>query len=255
MIVLAGGCTIIKGGSYTDSEGTRRYRVPISSSMGARNLAQIISSYSRGAAPTRRNPVGEEVLYVIKGSGGCFIDGHRYSIAAGTAVAIPPGCVYQIENSPEGPLEAETLEIVSVISPPDRNSESGLPPVPQKPLDTSPFRTVRESDLKPIQTGDRTYKVLANRELGCANMTQFVGVIPPGRAPMHHHSYEEAVYIIEGVGRVHTDEGVADFGPDTSIYLPPGVSHALENTGPSDVRVLGVFHPAGSPADRYEKRK
>jgi oxalate decarboxylase/phosphoglucose isomerase-like protein (cupin superfamily) len=37
-------------------------------------------------------------------------------------------------------------------------------------------------------------------------------------------------------------------GPGTSIYLPPLQPHCLENTGQDPLRVLGVFHPAGSPA-------
>jgi oxalate decarboxylase/phosphoglucose isomerase-like protein (cupin superfamily) len=32
------------------------------------------------------------------------------------------------------------------------------------------------------------------------------------------------------------------------VHLPPGQPHCLENTGASTLRVLGVFHPGGSPA-------
>ena len=33
---------------------------------------------------------------------------------------------------------------------------------------------------------------------------------------------------------------------------PPQAPHCLENTGPEPLRVLGVFHPAGSPAAKRE---
>ncbi|MFY9610755.1 MAG: cupin domain-containing protein, partial [Blastocatellia bacterium] len=82
-------------------------------------------------------------------------------------------------------------------------------------------------------------------------VTQFVGLIPPGRAPMHHHTYEEAIYIIEGEGRVWTSDGSAAFKAGSSIYLPRGVSHSLENTGATDIKLLGVFHPSGSPDVSY----
>jgi oxalate decarboxylase/phosphoglucose isomerase-like protein (cupin superfamily) len=36
--------------------------------------------------------------------------------------------------------------------------------------------------------------------------------------------------------------------PGTAIYLPPYHEHCLENTGTEPLQVLGVFHPAGSPA-------
>src|SRR4029453_9071196 len=99
-----------------------------------------------------------------------------------------------------------------------------------------------------IQGGCRSFKLLVNQDIGAHRVTQFIGVIPPGRAPMHHHTYEEAMYILEGEGRVWTESGSAAFGRGASIYLPRGVSHSLENTGAVNVRLLGVFHPSGSPA-------
>jgi len=103
-----------------------------------------------------------------------------------------------------------------------------------------------------IPAGDRTFRFLVNQDLGAGRVTQFSGIIPHGRAPMHHHTYEEAIYIIEGEGRVWTKDGDAPFTSGSSIYLPRGVSHCLENTGASNIRLLGVFHPSGSPAVRYD---
>ena len=34
------------------------------------------------------------------------------------------------------------------------------------------------------------------------------------------------------------------------VHLPPGQPHCLENTGRATLRVLGVFHPGGSPASK-----
>jgi mannose-6-phosphate isomerase-like protein (cupin superfamily) len=246
MRMLSGGATVIAGGDYTESEGARRYRVPISRAMGAHNIAQTISVYSQGPAPARRNPTGEEVLYVARGAGACYIDGYRYPLEAGTAVYIPPASVYLLENG--GAID---LEVVSVRCPED-DSEVGVEAARREPLDTKPLRTVREGDQKSIPTGDRTFKLLINQETGASRVTQFVGVIPPGRAAMHHHTYEEAIYILEGEGQVWTEAGGARFGAGASIYLPRGVIHSLENTGPANVRLLGVFHPSGSPAARYD---
>jgi mannose-6-phosphate isomerase-like protein (cupin superfamily) len=247
MKILSGGAAVIARGDYTESEGARRYRVPISRAMGAHEIAQAISVYSQGRAPARRNPLGEEVLYVASGSGACYIDGYRYLIQAGTGVYIPPGSAYVLENK-----DSVELEVVSVRCPEDEDSEVGVEAVTREPLDTKPLRTVREGDQKSIPTGDRTFKLLINQETGASRVTQFVGVIPPGRAPMHHHTYEEAIYILEGEGRVWTEAGGAQFGAGASIYLPRGVTHSLENTGATNIRLLGVFHPSGSPAARYD---
>ena len=35
------------------------------------------------------------------------------------------------------------------------------------------------------------------------------------------------------------------------IHLPARLVHCIENTGPGELRVLGVFRPAGSPAEAY----
>jgi len=92
-----------------------------------------------------------------------------------------------------------------------------------------------------------------NQDAGCLDVTQFVGVIPPGRAPEHSHTYDEVVYVLEGEGVLHLGEKDTPLGPGSCIHLPPLHEHCLENTGPTPMRVLGVFHPSGNPASKaYE---
>lgn len=250
MKILAGGAAVIERGELKEIEGTRRFRVPISKAIGARDIAQYVSSYGEGLSLSRRNPAAEEVVYVVGGSGVCYIDGYSYALEPGTAVYIPPGSAYQFENLDERGRGVEDLEIISVRCPED-DAEVGITTVIRAQQDTKPFRTVREENQKPIPAGDRTFKYLVNEDLGAARVTQFIGLIPPGRAPMHHHTYEEAIYVIEGEGCVHTEDGDAPFRAGSSIYLPRGVRHSVENTGSTDIRVLGVFHPSGSPAAAY----
>jgi mannose-6-phosphate isomerase-like protein (cupin superfamily) len=250
-MTILSAAAVIADGPYSEAEGVRQFRVPISRAMGARDIAQAISLYSSGFAPARRNPEGEEVLYVVRGAGACYIDGHRYALEQGVGVYIPPSSTYQIGNTAaEG--DNHLLCIVSVCCPEDYAAESGLAPVVAEPGDKTPSRSVHEELQAAIPAGDRTFKLLINRDAGCRRVTQFTGLIPPGRAAMHHHPYEEAIYILEGEGRVWTEEGSAVFGAGTSIYLPREVTHCLENTGRMDVRLLGVFHPSGSPGEAYE---
>ncbi len=250
MKILAGGAAVIERGELTEVEGTRRFRVPISKTMGARDIAQYVSSYGEGLSLSRRNPAAEEVVYVVSGSGLCYIDGYSYALEPGTAVYIPPGSAYQFEHLDERGRGVEDLAIISVRCPED-DAEVGITTVIRAQQDTRPFRTVREESQEAIPAGDRTFKYLVNQDLGAARVTQFIGVIPTGRAPMHHHTYEEAIYVIEGEGCVHTEDGDATFKAGSSIYLPRGVRHSVENTGSTNIRVLGVFHPSGSPAAAY----
>jgi len=214
--------------------------------MGARDIVQTISLYDEGRAPSRRNPFAEEILYVVGGFGACRIDEFAHPLRPATAVYIPPGSVYQILNTRE-----QLLEIVSVACPEDPivHVDFPLPPLSRS---TPPKRAALEQISESTPLSKRNFKVLVDREHGCKHVTQFIGVIPPGRGPMHHHTYEEALYILEGEGRLWTDEGDAKFASGTSIYVPRGTSHCIENDGEANVRILGVFHPAEPPANRYE---
>ncbi|HEY7546908.1 MAG TPA: cupin domain-containing protein [Blastocatellia bacterium] len=246
MKILSGGAAVISLAEFTSTEGTRRFRTPISAAMGARDIAQTVSVYSPGLAPSRRNTVSEETLYLLRGSGRCNINGCRYDLHPGTAVYIPPAAAYQIANTSE-----EEMEIVSVCCPEEKNAEMDVT-IFERQVSDAPALTLHESERESIPVSDRTFKYLVNDEVGCRQITQFLGFIPPGRAPMHYHTYEEAIYIIEGEGRVHIQGESANFRAGSSIYLPRGVRHSLENTGATAIRLLGVFHPSGSPAVAYE---
>lgn len=246
---LAAGCCVIDPdeGKW-QKDANRRYRVPISGGMGAKLLAQTVSRYTPGVTPGRMNPSSEEVHYVVSGRGACFIDGFVYGLEQGVGIFVPRGAEFVVENR-----YPEELTLVSVTCPEEKNPKNGLrarmvPNAPGRP----PARTVQERDCKEIPTGDRTFRVLVDKELGCEQVTQFVGFIPPSKAPPHFHTYEEAIYILEGEGIVWAGDEQAPFRPGTSIYLPPGVHHCLENPSSGPIRLLGVFYPSGSPAARSE---
>ena len=44
---------------------------------------------------------------------------------------------------------------------------------------------------------------------------------------------------------------ISPIRPGTCSHLPKTLVHSLANTGESEMRVLGVFRPAGSPAEAY----
>jgi len=54
-------------------------------------------------------------------------------------------------------------------------------------------------------SGDREFRYLVTDEVGCRDLTQFFGVIAPGRAPDHSHVYDEVIYVLEGEGTLHID--------------------------------------------------
>ena len=103
------------------------------------------------------------------------------------------------------------------------------------------------SKQRAMPTADRWYRVLIDSEV-----TQFVGSIPPGRAPDHFHEYEEVLFILRGEGRMWAGATSTPIAYGSCVYLPRRQVHCVENTGKGELRLLGVFYPAGSPAVRYE---
>jgi len=174
----------------------------------------------------------DEVLYVLSGSGRAAIADEKAELSPGTAAYVARGTEWRVE-------EADGLELLSVLV---------RDPLPAE-------RTHGVVALDSVEDGEATagrmFRLLATPDIGCATVTQFVGFIPVGRAPDHYHRYDEVVYVLEGEGRVHIDGETAPLRTGTSVHLPAGLVHCLENVGPGEMRVLGVFRPAGSPAEAY----
>jgi mannose-6-phosphate isomerase-like protein (cupin superfamily) len=193
---------------------------------GCRGLHQRRLRFTSGAALTGTAGGRGEAWYVISGSG-ALDDGvdERVALAPGTAVWLEPGLGYRVGA-------ANDLEVLAITVRAEAREGPGL-------------HAVRLEDCAVERTGDREFRVLLSAGL---SITQFAGLIPPGRAPEHHHTYDEVVHVLAGQGVVHLSGGQTEIGPGTSVYLPPYQPHCLENTGAEPLRVLGVFYPAGSPA-------
>ena len=245
---LGGGCRVIgKNDGKLYQEGTRTRRRTIGSTINARDIEQSVSHFDQGLSPGQVNPTSEEVHFTVAGSGACYINGHRYELEAGAAAYVPPEaeCCF---DAPFG-----DLEIVSVCCPQIANSVFDLPPR-TKPIDIHsaiPTRCLHERERESLMTGIRSFKLLADKSVGCQRVTQFIGLIPTSEAPPHYHTYEEALYVVEGRGVMWADGKEDPVEPGTCIYLPRQVSHSLKTLEATPIRLLGVFHPSGSPAVRY----
>ena len=241
---LAEGCCVVEPeeGDWR-IEGTRRYRVPISSRMGAQHIAQIVSRFGRGCSKGWVNPGSEEVHYVVAGEGQCYIDGFSYPLVPGAAVFVPQGAEFAVENG-----GGADLTLVSVACPEEAKRRLSEP-ARTVPLTSyqAPSRVVLERERREIATPQRSFRLLADKDVGCQQVTQFIGYIPPSKAPHHNHPYEEAIYILEGEGTLSAGGDHAPLRAGASIYLAPRVDHCLENSSRGPFRLLGVIYPAGSP--------
>jgi mannose-6-phosphate isomerase-like protein (cupin superfamily) len=186
-----------------------------------------------GAAATRSNEADDEVLYVVSGKGVATIDGERSQLEAGSAVWLACGTTLEID-------EAEGLELLSVLV---------HEPLP---ANGATHAIIAAEDAEEgAATAGRHFRLLATPEHGCPSVTQFVGYIPVVRAPDHFHEYDEVVYVLQGEGAAHIGGKTEPLHAGTAVHLPARLVHCLENTGPGEMHVLGVFRPAGSPAEAY----
>jgi len=181
-----------------------------------------------GPSEARGSSDDDEVLYVLAGTGVAEIGGERADLTAGTSAYVRRGTPWQV-------LEADGLEILSVLA---------RDPLP----DDATHAVVGVDEVEAgTATAGRQFRMLAP----CASVTQFVGYIPVGRAPDHFHKYDEVIYVLEGEGALHIDGETAPLRAGACVHLPARLVHCLENTGTGEMQVLGVFRPAGSPAEAY----
>jgi mannose-6-phosphate isomerase-like protein (cupin superfamily) len=191
---------------------------------------------------------GGELWFVIEGSGRLDLHG-----APGPALVpdrglwIPPGAAYQLDSGGAGTLRLDTVALPAASSwPAERNAGPAA-----NGADVPLSRDLRDCPAE--TTGNRTFRVLFGPGRDCAAASQFVGEIPPGRAPEHSHPYDEIVLVLQGTGVAHVAGADRELSAGTCLHLPPGLRHCLENTGPRPMRVLGVFHPADSPAAKLPR--
>jgi len=225
------------------NDGT--YRVTIDRSIGCQNLEQRVFRFAPGSADEAVNQGSEEIFYVVSGQGRAVVDDKVQPLAAGTGLLVPADTPYFIETDSQ-----EELVLLSILSPqPGQTAREQADAWPR----ADGKLTTSEDKEEALSAGDdRVFKLLIDPRYGCRNLTQFVGTIYKSKAPDHIHTYEEVIYILDGEGLVHIDGKSHEIKNRACLYLPPGVPHCLENVGENPLRLLGVFCPAGSPANKKE---
>ena len=220
---------------------TAAVRRTIGPEAGAERLEQRVIRFGAGRSrPRSPGPHKQEILYVASGSGTLRLDGAEHELVPDTGVFVVAGETWEVENP--GPDE---LVVVSVTAPQERVPNGGR------------RVTVRFDDQPELRAdAKRTFRYLVNQEAGCLDVTQFVGIVQPCRAPDHSHSYDEVGYIVEGEGIAHVGGRQTRIAAGSCFHLPPDHVHCIENDGEGVMRIMGVFHPSGDPASRsYDEAK
>jgi mannose-6-phosphate isomerase-like protein (cupin superfamily) len=252
-IVLKGACRVME---LREGEPVREGPLivwrHVGRETGATAMSLRIIECDTGTSPGLRNAKCEEVLFVLEGDGTVFVDGWPYPVAPGAGAFVPPETAVTIVNPGQRPLVLLSAQCPDPgaalrVEPSRTHPARGAAPLPRPPVK-------RVEDQVACAAGDRWYRVLVDQTSGSREVTEFVGGIPPGRAPDHYHEYEEVLCILGGRGRMWADGVSAPLRPGSLVFLPRRQVHCTENTGPEELRLVGVFHPSGSPAVSYSAR-
>jgi mannose-6-phosphate isomerase-like protein (cupin superfamily) len=218
-----------------DDGDTAETRITFDRSSGCERLEQRVVRFAAGRSRPRTLDWQQELLYVVSGQGTLRVDGSNNALEPEMGAFLASGETYEVDNP--GP---DAVVVVAVVAPQERAAPADARRV-----------TVRFADLDELVADEnRTFRYLVNEDVGCTEATQFLGLVKPCRAPVHSHPYDEVGYIVEGRGLAHVGGVSTPIGPGSCFHLPPQEMHCIENSGPGVMRILGDFHPSGSPASR-----
>jgi mannose-6-phosphate isomerase-like protein (cupin superfamily) len=254
-VTLEGGCRVsdMREGEPVVN-GTLRIWNQIGKATGAQAISLRVMEFAPGLSPRIRNGDCDEILYVLGDENQALeitirIDDNEHRIGGDTGIYMRPRQTFVINNPNENPVVVISSRCPDPAATPEFVASAAAF---SSPSDSEGSPIVRLRNRAPQSTADRWYRVLVDDEAGSEQVTQFVGSIPPGRAPDHFHTYEEVLFILKGEGRMWAGQTNTSIGPGSCIFLPKRQVHCVENTGNGELRLLGVFYPAGSPSVRYE---
>ena len=228
--------------------GGARVRMLLDTGHAGPGLVRRLAEIPPGALLDGTAGCAGELWFVISGHGRLDGDGQAgVPLDADRGLWIPPYLTYRINAAGSADLRIDAVTLPAGA--PERRGPAGAAAAG----DAAPqARDLGDCDVE--ITGDRRFRVLFGPGQGCEVATQFLGEIPAGRAPEHSHPYDELVLILEGTGVLHLNGADHPLSAGSCVHLPPRQLHCLENTAAVTMRVLGVFHPADSPAAKEEVR-
>ena len=109
-----------------------------------------------------------------------------------------------------------------------------------------------EVDPIPLPNGSWSRMVLTRETVSGLASSLGYSVFTPGTTTgMVAHEVEEVAFVLAGCGEIRTDADPAPFRAGQALHIPPGLWHAVVNTGHEDVvMVFGFPHPDYPPTER-----
>ena len=114
------------------------------------------------------------------------------------------------------------------------------------------IRLIHEEDIEELVLPGRRLRWLADAErLAPRYLSSCMVRIAPGHKVQPAHSHpngEELIHIISGSGRILVDGCVGPVRKGTTVLLPQGSIHMLQNTGDEEMKVICFYAPPSNLA-------
>jgi quercetin dioxygenase-like cupin family protein len=109
-----------------------------------------------------------------------------------------------------------------------------------------------EIDPIPLPNGSWSRMILTGDSVPGITGSLGYSVFTPGTVTgMVAHEVEETAYVVAGLGQLRTDSDPVPFSAGQAIHIPPGLWHAVANTGNEDlIMVFGFPAPNYPPTER-----
>jgi quercetin dioxygenase-like cupin family protein len=105
---------------------------------------------------------------------------------------------------------------------------------------------VNNSTLREFNLPGLNHRTFAGPEHGMKNLEVWGQVIEPGAGtPVHCHSCEEAIVILEGSGTLTINGEDTKFGANSTLIIPADAVHKIVNSG--DTRMVMIAALSAAP--------
>ncbi len=99
-------------------------------------------------------------------------------------------------------------------------------------------------------------KILMDPVLGSKHIALGFTVYPVGEKGVPHaHTGEETIFILKGKAKVSSEKEEQILESGDLIYLSPGETHIIENSGEEELHFLWVYTPPGDEKNIRQRAK
>ncbi len=101
------------------------------------------------------------------------------------------------------------------------------------------YETIEAKEVTETGASDVKVRWLITKDLGAPNFAmRLFEVGKGGYSPLHTHSWEHEVFVLEGEGVVFDGKKTTPFRPNDVVYVPPNEWHQFKNTGKQTLKFL-----------------